>query len=561
MKTHHILTFLGLLLSVGGILLFGEHILAYPDAQSHLLIARRVCDSSSPGLAQLGAVWLPLTHILSLPLVCADVWSTTWWGNLIVIMVVCIAIVSVKNTSALSQNVLKVITAVAVAITGLTLMFLLRSNFLYTSGIGMSIFSMLAYVLTGLFLFQLVKELTGNVGSGVVAWMVFMLNPNVLYLQSTAMTEVPLYFGVVSSLYTFWRLSKEPSNFRWLFLNGASALVMTTVRYEGWVILMAEAAIYGVILLLKRHKISIVIGHLVQWGYLALAGIVGWILWNAAIFGNPLEFQTGSYAKPSNWVSGGEAGVGNLRLAFETYIWGMWDTIGPVILLGVVALVVYMVSTRCRKEALGPLIPLIMIPFFGFMIYRGQRPMQSWEIEGTIYNARFALIIILPCAIFTGYIARNILLRVVTALVIGGTALSLSQGPLGVITLTEARISADSSFTQSQVEVANFLHANYRGESMLMESYGNEQVQFVSQINLHSVIYEGTYRLWEPILNAPYANNIHWIVMRGGEGNIPSLQPDLVWTTVRSQQSFWDHYELVFQNEVYSIYRLKSKGR
>lgn len=187
--------------------------------------------------------------------------------------------------------------------------------------------------------------------------------------------------------------------------------------------------------------------------------------------------------------------------------------------------------------------------------------MQSWEIEGTIYNARFALIIILPCAIFTGYIARNILLRVVTALVIGGTALSLSQGPLGVITLTEARISADSSFTQSQVEVANFLHANYRGESMLMESYGNEQVQFVSQINLHSVIYEGTYRLWEPILNAPYANNIHWIVMRGGEGNIPSLQPDLVWTTVRSQQSFWDHYELVFQNEVYSIYRLKSKGR
>ena len=39
-------------------------VLVYKDAQSHLLIAKRVVDSPTPGLAQLGGVWPPLPHLL-----------------------------------------------------------------------------------------------------------------------------------------------------------------------------------------------------------------------------------------------------------------------------------------------------------------------------------------------------------------------------------------------------------------------------------------------------------------------------------------------------------------
>ncbi|HEX9068002.1 MAG TPA: hypothetical protein VF807_04475 [Ktedonobacterales bacterium] len=46
--------------------------LAYGDSISHMMIARRVFASSTPGLAQLGTVWLPLNHILMLPLVWND---------------------------------------------------------------------------------------------------------------------------------------------------------------------------------------------------------------------------------------------------------------------------------------------------------------------------------------------------------------------------------------------------------------------------------------------------------------------------------------------------------
>ena len=43
--------------------------LYYGDAEAHLNLARRVVDSRTPGLSQIGPVWLPLPHLLMLPLV------------------------------------------------------------------------------------------------------------------------------------------------------------------------------------------------------------------------------------------------------------------------------------------------------------------------------------------------------------------------------------------------------------------------------------------------------------------------------------------------------------
>src|SRR5215468_205401 len=42
-------------------------ILLYGDAVAHFNIARRVFDSRTPGLLQLGTVWLPLPHLLMIP--------------------------------------------------------------------------------------------------------------------------------------------------------------------------------------------------------------------------------------------------------------------------------------------------------------------------------------------------------------------------------------------------------------------------------------------------------------------------------------------------------------
>src|SRR5258708_5077898 len=49
----------------GGVLLYG-------DAVAHINIARRVFDSRTPGLFQLGTVWLPLPHLFDVPFIMND---------------------------------------------------------------------------------------------------------------------------------------------------------------------------------------------------------------------------------------------------------------------------------------------------------------------------------------------------------------------------------------------------------------------------------------------------------------------------------------------------------
>ena len=62
---------------------FQHHqILLYDDSISHLRIARRVFDNTTPGLAQLGGVWLPLPHVLMLPFIWNDyLWRTGLAGS------------------------------------------------------------------------------------------------------------------------------------------------------------------------------------------------------------------------------------------------------------------------------------------------------------------------------------------------------------------------------------------------------------------------------------------------------------------------------------------------
>src|SRR5207253_4576538 len=122
-------------------------ILLYGDAVAHINIARRVFDSRTPGLLQLGTVWLPLPHLLMLPF--------------------------------------------------------LLSNWMWKTGIGGSIPSMAAYVFGTLGIFRLVQgtlrfSFPIDTRARMAAWgaaIIYAENPNLIYLQATAMTE-PLYLAL-----------------------------------------------------------------------------------------------------------------------------------------------------------------------------------------------------------------------------------------------------------------------------------------------------------------------------------------------------------------------------
>ena len=73
------------LLSVGAFVYYLHNALglSYNDARSHLDIGRRVVEGLKPGLAQLGSVWLPLNHLLMVPLIWNDwLWHTGLAGTI-----------------------------------------------------------------------------------------------------------------------------------------------------------------------------------------------------------------------------------------------------------------------------------------------------------------------------------------------------------------------------------------------------------------------------------------------------------------------------------------------
>ena len=70
-----LLALAGLLAVSGAALAFCAargYCLYYGDATAHVNIARRLIDSRTPGWDQIGTVWLPLPHLLMLPLVRTD---------------------------------------------------------------------------------------------------------------------------------------------------------------------------------------------------------------------------------------------------------------------------------------------------------------------------------------------------------------------------------------------------------------------------------------------------------------------------------------------------------
>ena len=74
--TGRLVTALAIAGGTAAALYFARHdlTLSHYDARAHLVVARRVTDSLTPGWRQIGALWLPLPHLLNLIPV------ALWWN-------------------------------------------------------------------------------------------------------------------------------------------------------------------------------------------------------------------------------------------------------------------------------------------------------------------------------------------------------------------------------------------------------------------------------------------------------------------------------------------------
>jgi hypothetical protein len=376
------LLWLAIFISVFSFLFYYRHgdVLLYGDAVAHINIARRVFDSRTPGLLQLGTVWLPLPHLLILPFI-------------------------------VSQR-------------------------LWQTGAGGSIPSMAAYVFGVLGIFRLVRialtrdgqvDEVAKLGPWLAA-LIYAANPNLMYMQATAMGEALYLAFFIWTLVYFAEFAR--GNAKTLTKAGLCVAAASLTRYDGWFLAAVLAPLALFLYSRQSEKRKDVVANtaqlpsrsqLVKFVLIAAAGPALWLAYNAAVYRNPLEFANGPYSAKSieKKTATVNPAKGNLWAATSYFLKAAELNVAHSGWLGrtwlALALLGSLVSWFERRGR-AVLLLWTPIPFYALSIAYGSVPIfvpTWWPFSQ--YNLRYGLQLLPAFAVFVP-LAISFLLRLAAKL-------------------------------------------------------------------------------------------------------------------------------------------------
>ncbi len=490
-------------LSVVSVLSFNSYLssglgLSYNDARSHLDIGRRVVEGLKPGLAQLGSVWLPLNHMLMVPLI----WNDWMWH----------------------------------------------------SGLAGAIQNMIGFVITGLVIFRLLERLSVGLLGKLVAVIVFAANINILYLQSTAMTELLLLATMTVGVYelVLWH---ENDNVLHLVKSAFWIMLATLTRYDGW-FLLAHAAVLVIIQTWRKKGAKAVDGMFVLFCTLGALGIVLWVLWNQMIFKDPLYFALGPFSAHAQQQQMKEAGVlfteHNLYLSIKTYFYAMFfNTYTFPTLLGFLGFFIFIFDTRISKHIRLAITAFWSPLFFNILaLYLGFSVLFVQGIAGdTWFNVRYGIMLAPTIAFFIGYLidrAGNLRWILVGLIAVVIFFAFVNQDS---VSIDDARVGSSQ---KNVSEVSGYLekHAKNQKGFVLISAASHDAIIFSSNLPMKRFIHEGTGLYWENALALP-DRWAKWIVMRTYDDN------DLTWKGVSKSIGF-QYYNKVAAYPFADVYELQA---
>ena len=470
--------------------------LAYNDARSHLDIGRRVVESLKPGLAQLGSVWLPLTHLLMVP--------TVW------------------------------------------------NDFMWHSGLSGAIQSMAGFVAAGLLIYKILEKLNVGILGRLTGVAVFVANLNVLYLQSTAMTELPLLATMTAGCYYLikWHHS---DNILDVIKSAFWIMLSSLIRYDGWFLFLAAASLIFVRQLFKKgYKTAE--GAMILFATLAGFGIALWFLWNQLIFKDALYFALGPFSAHAQQAQLSNAGnlpsKYNLFLSTKIYLYALfYNSYTLPVFLALVGLAILLWDRRLhldlRLSTLSLLTPLafnIIAMFFGFSVLFVQ------GISGdTWFNIRYGIMLAPAIAVFIGVLVDRA--KSLRPVILGLLAFVLffAFANYDAVTIDDARVGSSQ---KNVSEVASYLSAHAKDQPgfILISVASHDAIIFSSGLPMSRFIHEGTGAYWTAATTAP-DRWARWIIMRTNDEN------DLTWRFV-SRSSGFRFYKLAEHYPFADVYEL-----
>jgi hypothetical protein len=484
------LTRIATVISVGALIFYYRQgvILLYGDAVAHLNIARRVFDSRTPGLFQLGTVWLPLPHLLDIPfIVNGHMWQT---------------------------------------------------------GLGASIPSMTAYLAGTLGVFRLVSGLA-SLTTAWIAALVYALNPNLIYMQSTAMTE-SLYLALfIWSAVYFAEFARQAANEPELARKSLEKCGLTVsaamlVRYDGWFLATAIgcaaiAVLWGQNRAEAPLRQSLMNRGLLNRGFInfiLLTGLTGglFLAYNHAAYGNALEFANGPYSARAIQERSKTAsmptypGENSLRDATLQFLKVSRLNVAegvPEYLLFIAALIALLASLYFSRRYLLWSVLWTPVLFYALCIAWGSVPIyhpEWWPFS--YYNVRYGLQLLPAVAVFTAlacefainfFSQRTVVY--VAALLIGVSYFSVwYKTP---ICLREAQANGRERMALEQ-ELAARLKSIPSSATLMMDCGAHPGAIEMAGIPFRRVLRESNPPYWEIALTRP-AQSADYIIAFPGD--------------------------------------------
>ena len=473
-----LLSFVALLLSFSR-----GYLLLYGDAVAHLGIARRILDSRNPGLIQLGGVWLPLPHLLMLPFV----QKLEWWQN----------------------------------------------------GLAGAWPSLICYVASVAGLYRLARHLLMPRWA-IAATAFYALNPNLLYLATTAMTE-PLFLALLIwiALLTVEcvaavRAARHAFVTRRLILLSVFILAAVYTRYDGWVLGATAWCVVTVALARYREVWRRVAPSFVFFTLLVIAGPISWLAYNQHFFHDPLDFIRGPYSASAIEKKTAAPGLEHYH-GWHNPFWALvyytragqvdaafWET-GFLVMAAAIGGTVLAVRRRLALPALLLWLPL---PFYVYSIAYGSVPIfipQLWP--HSYYNSRYGMEMLPALAVFAFLAVQWIegrwshsqplvkrLLQPIVLLLIALNAVGMMyRTPL---VLKEAM---NNSTTRVGFEgaLARQLLALPKGSAILMYNSDHVGALQYAGIPLRQTINEGDYDSFQAALAAPAEHAAYVVAIAG----------------------------------------------
>ena len=471
--------------------------LVHYDARAHLVVARRIIDSITPGWQQIGAVWLPLPHLLNAIPVQVD----SLFRN---------------GGSAVALSVL--------------------SHAASSTGIG-----------------WLILRYTGSRAAAVAGVAVFALNPNVLYLQATPMTE-PLLLALSVwpiGLLMSWcgrvveadaarpvapRATAPPSRvggrgtpIGWLF-----ALACLT-RYEAWPVTVVALTLAlwsllraGVPRRTAARRVAAIAAY-------PAAAILGFTVFSRIVVG--AWFASGFFV-PENPAQG------RPLMAAQEIVEGLRDLSGSGLLLFALTGAIALTWQALRRTAVAAALPLALaataaVPWVAFL-------------QGHPFRIRYMVPLIGAQAILAGIAvgrARRLQPLFAAALLV---VAAYELRPLDASAPMIAEARRDQPNATGRDAVTACLREQYRGGTVMasMGSLGHYMQDLSSAgFSLRDFLHEGNGDIWLNALDTPRPYVGWMLIEEEAEGG------DMLAAIVHDRPAFLEGFTRVCEGGGVVLYR------